>query len=42
MGIGAMSRDESMIEYLLRLLLSVLFNFTIGLFGAIVAFVFNL
>ncbi len=41
-GIGAMARDESMLEYLLRILLSMLFNFTIGIFGAVVTFIFSL
>jgi hypothetical protein len=41
-GIGAMARDESMLEYLLRVVLSMLFNFTIGIFGAVVAFIFSL
>lgn len=41
-GIGAMARDESMLEYLLRLVLSMLFNFTIGIFGAVIAFIFSL
>ena len=30
MGIGAMGRDENLLSYILRLLLSVAFNFTIG------------
>lgn len=42
MGLSAMGRDESMLSYLMRLLLSVLFNFTVGMVGAVVAFIFNL
>ena len=38
MGIGSMGRDESLIAFLLRWLLNVLMNFTMGLFGAFVAF----
>lgn len=41
-GIGAMSRDESMISYLVRLGISMLFNFTLGVCGAVVAFIFSL
>jgi hypothetical protein len=41
-GIGAMAKNESIVEYLMRLGLSMLFNFTIGVFGAVVAFIFNL
>eukprot|EP01041_Mallomonas_annulata_P005363 gene5363-10719_t len=42
MGIGAMSRDEGMLSYLLRLLMSVLFNFTLGMFGTVIGFIFSL
>lgn len=42
MGIGAMSRDEGLLAYLVRLGVSMLFNFTIGVCGAVVAFVFSL
>jgi hypothetical protein len=42
MGISAMGRDENLLSYLLRVLLNMMFNFTIGVFGAVVAFVFNL
>jgi hypothetical protein len=42
MGISAMSRDENLISYLLRVALSMLFNFTIGMFGAVIAFIFGL
>jgi len=41
-GIGAMGRDEGLAEFLLRMLVNMLFNFTVGLFGALVAFTFNL
>ena len=37
-----MAKDESLSSYLLRLCMSMLFNFTIGIFGAVVAFIFNL
>eukprot|EP01038_Epipyxis_sp_PR26KG_P012024 gene12024-16095_t len=42
MGIGAMGRDESMLAYIFRLILSVLFNFTLGVCGAVFAFIFSL
>ena len=42
MGIRAMSRDESFLEYFLRLFLNILFNFTLGMFGAVVAFIYGL
>lgn len=41
-GIGSMARDESIVEYGMRLMLNMLFNFTIGLFGALVGFLWNL
>ena len=41
-GITAMAKNESMSNYLIRLCMSMLFNFTIGIFGAVVAFIFNL
>lgn len=41
-GITAMAKNESLSNYLLRLCMSMLFNFTIGIFGAVVAFIFNL
>lgn len=41
-GISAMSRDENLVSYLLRVALSMLFNFTLGMFGAVVAFIFGL
>ncbi len=42
MGMSAMGRDEKLVSYLLRLALSMLFNFTLGIFGAVVGFVFSL
>jgi hypothetical protein len=41
-GISAMGRDEKMIEYIMRLVMRVLINFTIGVFGAVVAFIYSL
>jgi len=41
-GIGAMGRDEKLVSYLFRLLLSFLFNFTIGVVGAVIVFITNL
>lgn len=41
-GIAAMGRDESLVEYIIRLGMNVLFNFTIGVFMAVVTFVFSL
>mmetsp|Transcript_22891 Transcript_22891/g.33448 ORF Transcript_22891/g.33448 Transcript_22891/m.33448 type:complete len:202 (+) Transcript_22891:324-929(+) len=42
MGIGAMRRDEGLVGYLLRLLLSMLFNFTIGMVGSVIGFMWSL
>lgn len=42
LGIGAMGRDEHLISYLLRLAIQMLFNFTLGLFGALVGFWWSL
>jgi len=42
MGIGAIGRDEKLASYLMRIVASLLFNFTLGVFGAVVAFVFGL
>jgi len=41
-GISAMGRDENMMQYLLRLALSMLFNFTLGMFGAVIGFILGL
>ena len=42
MGISAMGRDESIFEYAFRVIINMLFNFTIGVFGAVVAFIWGL
>lgn len=42
MGIQAMGRDENFLSYCLRLLMTLLFNFTIGICGALVGFLWNL
>ena len=42
LGIRAMSRDESLFEYLARLLMNLLMNFTIGTIGAVIAFIWSL
>lgn len=42
MGISAMGRDESLLSYLLRLAMSMLFNFTLGVCGAVIAFMYSL
>lgn len=42
MGMSAMGRDEKLVSYLLRLVMSFLFNFTIGVVGAVVVFICNL
>jgi uncharacterized membrane protein YfhO len=42
MGIRKMSRDESMMEYAIKVLLQVLINFSMGLIGALFIFVFGL
>mmetsp|Transcript_21101 Transcript_21101/g.25938 ORF Transcript_21101/g.25938 Transcript_21101/m.25938 type:complete len:289 (-) Transcript_21101:253-1119(-) len=42
MGMRSMKRDESMIEYMLQMLMNLLINFSIGLIGALVVFVFGL
>lgn len=42
MGIRHMGRDESMVEYVLRVLMQVLVNFSMGLLMALVIFVFGL
>lgn len=40
-GISAMGRDESLVAYIFRLVLSFLFNFTIGVVGAVLVFIGN-
>jgi hypothetical protein len=42
LAIGAIGRDESFLEYILRVLITVLMNFTIGVFAAVVSFIFSL
>jgi len=42
MGMRSMKRDESMVEYMLQMLMNLLINFSIGLIGALVVFVFGL
>mmetsp|Transcript_10897 Transcript_10897/g.15346 ORF Transcript_10897/g.15346 Transcript_10897/m.15346 type:complete len:288 (+) Transcript_10897:53-916(+) len=42
MGIRSMGRDESMIEYVLKILLQVLINFSLGLIVALFVFIFGL
>eukprot|EP00123_Amoebidium_parasiticum_P000004 comp10017_c0_seq1/m.4884 comp10017_c0_seq1/g.4884 ORF comp10017_c0_seq1/g.4884 comp10017_c0_seq1/m.4884 type:complete len:305 (-) comp10017_c0_seq1:9-923(-) len=41
-GIGAMGRDEGMLEYALRVVINMLFNFTIGIIMSFISFVFGL
>eukprot|EP01031_Cornospumella_fuschlensis_P034355 gene34355-41585_t len=42
MGISAMGRDEGLASYLVRLSVTVLFNLTLGVCGALIAFWFSL
>ena len=42
MGLGSMGRDEGLVSFLFRLALNVLMNFTLGLLGATVAFIWYL
>mmetsp|Transcript_19750 Transcript_19750/g.45951 ORF Transcript_19750/g.45951 Transcript_19750/m.45951 type:complete len:302 (+) Transcript_19750:86-991(+) len=42
MGIRSMSRDETMVEYILKVLFQVLLNFSLGLIIALVVFVIGL
>lgn len=37
-----MARDENILSYALRVLISLLLNFTIGLFGAVIGFMWSL
>merc|ERR1712232_1080239 len=41
-GMRSMGRDESMVEYLLKMLMQVLINFSMGLIFALVIFIFGL
>jgi hypothetical protein len=42
LGMRAIGRNESMIEYLLNVLMNLLMNFTVGVFMAVVGFIFSL
>jgi len=42
LGIGSMGRDEGLASYIIRLLLSLLFNFTIGMIIAVSSFIWSL
>jgi multisubunit Na+/H+ antiporter MnhG subunit len=42
MGISAMGRDEKLPSYLLRLVITVVSNFTIGMIGAVIGFMWSL
>lgn len=42
MGMRSMGRDESMVEYMFKMLIQVLINFSMGLVMALVIFVFGL
>eukprot|EP00960_Hanusia_phi_P053805 762462-Hanusia_phi.AAC.8 len=42
MGLGSMGRDEGLASFILRFVIQVLFNFTLGLVGALVAFIWYL
>ena len=41
-GISSMGRDEGLIDYILRVVMNVLFNFTIGLIGTVITFIWSL
>ena len=41
-GVAAMGRDETMTDYMLRLLFHFLMNFTVGLISTVVGFIFSL
>jgi hypothetical protein len=41
MGMRSMSRDESMVEYILKMLMQVLINFSMGLIMALVVSCFS-
>ena len=38
----SLGRDESMLSYMLELLLKMLFNFTLGMLGTVTGFIFSL
>jgi len=42
MGLRAMGRDESIVEYGLKVLANVLINFTLGVIGAVLSFIYFL
>lgn len=42
MGFRSMGRDESMVEYMLKMLMQILINFSMGLIMALVIFIFGL
>lgn len=42
MGLGAMGRDESLVNYLMRIIIRALFNFTLGVCMAVVTFMWSL
>jgi len=42
MGMRSMSRDESMVEYMLKMLIQVLINFSLGLIMCLFIFIFGL
>jgi hypothetical protein len=42
MMFGSMTRDENIFQYILRLLINVLINFTLGVVGAVIAFLWGL
>lgn len=42
MGMNAMGRDEKFTSYLLRLIINVLFNFTLGVCGEVIGFIYSL
>ncbi len=41
-GVASMGRDETMTDYMIRLLLHFLMNFTVGLFSTVIGFIFSL
>lgn len=41
-GIESMGRDEGLLSYILRVLFNVLFNFTIGMVGTVISFIYGL
>lgn len=41
-GVRSLGRDESILSYMLELLLKMLFNFTLGMMGTVVGFILSL